>query len=452
MVHTDTVIIGAGLTGLSLAHFLKKSNKQFLVIDNAPRTGGSIQTIQKNGFVYETGPNTGTISTPETVLLFDELGEFCVPEIANKESKKRLVLKDNIWHALPHGLKSAITTPLFSFHDKLKVLGEPFRKVGTNEHETLEQLVIRRLGKTILDYAVDPFVSGVYAGDVKQLIPKYALPKLYNLEQTYGSFIKGSIKKARLPKTELEKRVSREVFSVKGGLGELIKSIEKSVGRENIRTGIESYSVSHENNKFIISIGSEQISANNLVSTISSEHLQNHLNFIDHESWNILNDIDYAPVIEVAVGFNSWKGIDLAAFGGLIPSKEQKDILGILFMSSLFEKRAPKNGALFATFMGGMKHKELFGLKDEEIIKIVSGHFISLMGITDFKPDLLEIIRHKKAIPQYDIRSKERFATITKLESKFKGLFLRGTIIDGIGMADRIKQAKMIADRISGLA
>src|SRR5665647_1256793 len=181
----------------------------------------------------EAGPNTGVVSQPEIMELFDDLSGDCAIEIANPDAKKRLIWKDGKWHPLPSGLFQAITTPLFSTYDKFRILGEPFRKKGTNPDETIADLVLRRMGKSYLDYAVDPFISGIYAGDPSKLVTRFALPKLYQLEQNYGSFIGGTIKKSSEPKDERSKRATREVFSAKGGLQNLINALVKSIGKKN---------------------------------------------------------------------------------------------------------------------------------------------------------------------------------------------------------------------------
>jgi len=150
-------------------------------------------------------------------------------------------------------------------------------------------------------------------------------------------------------------------------------------------------------------------------------------------------------VIEVSIGFEKWEGIKLDGFGGLIPSAEKRDILGILYMSSLFTGRAPEGGALLSIFMGGVRRQDLIGLTDREIKNIVEKECVSLLGITDFNPDLFKIIRHPWAIPQYGSESGERFATIAKLENQYKGLIIGGNMRNGIGMADRIQQGKQLA-------
>ncbi|MBK8805389.1 MAG: protoporphyrinogen oxidase [Bacteroidales bacterium] len=444
----DTIILGAGITGLATAHFLKKENKTFQVIETSNRCGGAINTISEGEFIYEYGPNTGTISNAEILELFQDLHQTCEIEKAQEASKKRLILKNNTWHALPSGLLTGISTPLFSAKDKLRLLAEPFRTAGTDEFETIETLVKRRLGISFLNYAVDPFISGIFAGNPAQLVTKYALPKLYNLEQEYGSFIKGSYKKSKLPKTEAEKKITKEIFSCKGGLHSLIKALELSIGYQNIKLNEQNYTISKTDTIYRIKTADAVLECTNLISTFNNNALSNIFPFIDNESLSKINDVDYAPVIEIALGFNSWNGMPLNAFGGLIPTVENKQILGILFMSSLFKNRAPENGALFAVFMGGMKKQELINLSNKEILIIIEQYFKDVMGISSFNPDLVKIQKHNKAIVQYDYKCKERFEIINKIENQHKGFHFGGSLIDGVSLADRIKQAKKLAMRV----
>ena len=194
-ITTEVVIVGAGITGLTAAYHLSKKGVDFRIIEKSAHAGGVISTEKVNGFVYETGPNTGVLSQPETVELIDELKGLCEIEIANAAAKKRWIWKGNSWQPLPSGFMAAVKTPLFTFADKLGILAEPFRSKGKNPDETLDQMVLRRMGQSFLDYAVDPFILGIYSGDPSYLVTRYALPKLYNLEQKYGSFIGGAFRK-----------------------------------------------------------------------------------------------------------------------------------------------------------------------------------------------------------------------------------------------------------------
>src|SRR6056297_2355766 len=148
----NTVILGAGLTGLVLAHKLHQKGKNVVILEKSDSPGGVINTESSNGFVYEQGPNTGVVKYGEVVELFEELSGYCQLEIPDDAVKKRYIWKKDRWHQLPGGLIGGIKTPLFSWKDKFRILGEPFRKPGTDPEETLDKLVKRRMGESFLNY------------------------------------------------------------------------------------------------------------------------------------------------------------------------------------------------------------------------------------------------------------------------------------------------------------
>ncbi len=449
----DIVIIGAGLTGLTLAYYLKKQGLNVLLIEKSDKAGGVINTENENGFVFETGPNTGVVGNPEVAELFEELEGLCKFEAADPSAKRRLIWKNGKWHALPSGLISAATTPLFTIKDKFKVLGEPFRKKGDNPEENLADLVKRRLGVSFLNYAIDPFISGIYAGNPEYLIPKYALPKLYALEQNYGSFIKGSMQKAKEKKNNPRlQKATKDVFSAKGGLGKITKALTEKIGVENFLFNAVNTSVDPKEKSFVLSteINSEpvRVTAKKVVTTSGGPDLFNLLPFLSKEEKAPFEVLKYASVVQAIVGFKKWEGIQLNAFGGLVPTIENKNILGALFTSSFFSKRAPKNGALISVFMGGTKRPDIYEMSEKDLQSMLKTELEEMLKLDNFSPDLIKIYRYKYAIPQYGLSSAQRFETINAVQKKYPGLFMAGNIRDGIGMADRIKQARTLAEEL----
>ncbi len=445
-ITTDITIIGAGLTGLTMAYYLKKFGVSVCLVEKEESPGGVIHSYNENGFIFESGPNTGVIGNIELIELFDDLATLCELETANQASKKRLIWKNKRWRALPSGPISALFTPLFSIKDKLNILFEPFRKRGKYADETIAELVLRRLGKSYLNYAVDPFISGIYAGDPSRLVTRFALPKLYMLEQQYGSFIKGGIKKAKEPKTEKEKKVTREVFSIKGGLSNLTNALYSSIGKETVILNALDVKISQNKNKFITSYSDKQknefeIKSSKVITTINATSLPHLLSFISEHKLAPISKLNYAGVVQVAVGYNHWNGMPLDSFGGLVPSIERQNILGMLFPSSIFADRCPKGGALISVFMGGMRRPEMIEKTDKEIEEIAMQQIQFMLKPNNSTPTLIKIYRYKQGIPQYDASSDARLNAITTLEKEYPGLILAGNIRDGIGMADRVKQA-----------
>jgi oxygen-dependent protoporphyrinogen oxidase len=149
------------------------------------------------------------------------------------------------------------------------------------------------------------------------------------------------------------------------------------------------------------------------------------------------------------VGIKDTRGLQFNAFGGLVPSIEKKDVLGILFPSACFPGRAPKNGALFTFYVGGIKKSHLTQLSDNELEALVSKALHTMLKLpAEMEPDLIRIFRHTHAIPQYEISTGERLATIERLQKQNPGLIIAGNLRNGISMADRILQGRKISNEV----
>lgn len=451
---TDTVIIGAGLTGLATAYTLARKGGDVAVLERSSVPGGQIQTHAEQGFVFESGPNAGSVAYPEVAELMADLestsGGRCRMETAPDASKRRLVWKGDRFHDLPTGPLSAVTTPLFTLGDKLRILGEPWRRRGGDPDETVGQLARRRLGKSFVDYAVDPFLSGVYAGNPDTLVTRYALPKLYSLEQGYGSFVRGAIAKAREPKTERDRLATKKVFSAVGGLGQITHAMADYLGSRRLTLGVRDLRVNPIGEGWRVTYmragEGYDIDCRRVVTTCGAYELPDVLPFVDSRLMRQVSNLTYAPVAEVSVGVRDALGGDYQAFGGLVPTCERKQVLGILFPSACFSGRAPEGGALFTYFIGGIRHAELLDRRDDELTALVEEYFHSMLKFPAGKqPDMIRIFRHQRAIPQYEITTGERLEAIDRLQRQYRGLTIGGNLRDGIGMAHRIKQAADIA-------
>lgn len=445
----EIVVIGAGLTGLSTAFNLKRAGHDVLVLEKQNRVGGQIRTYTEDGYTFESGPNTGVVSFPEVAELFQNLGDSCTLETAREQSKRRLIWKGSKFHALPSNPVGAVFTPLFTLKDKFRILGEPWRKKGTDPDEPVGALAQRRLGRSFYEYAVDPFVSGIYAGDPMKLTTRYALPKLYNLEANYGSFVRGAIAKAKEPKTDRDRLATKKVFSAQGGLQRLIEALAKNV---DVITGAADIVVAPgEQTRWRVTYngGADVINCRCVVTTVGAYALPELLPFVSEAQMKPISSLYYAPVIQVCVGVNKVGVQRLEAFGGLVPSKEQQKVLGILFPSECFVNRAPDGGALFSYFMGGARHTDYLQKSDDDIKAMVLEAFHKMLKFpADVKPDLIRIFRHERAIPQYGADSGERLKAVEELQQQYPGLIIAGNLRDGIGMGHRITQAAAIVNEI----
>lgn len=453
-------IIGGGLTGLSLAAQLDRAGIPFLLLEQAPRLGGQIKTLKEKGYTYEVGPNTGTISTPEVAELFEYAAPEAELEVPQAAAHARWIWKDDQFHPIPSGILSGLRTPLYTWKDKLGIPFEPFRKKGTDPNESVGALAERRLGKSVVDYTIDPFIGGIYAGDPYQLVTRLAMPKLYRLEQEYGSFIGGAIRKMREPKSERDKKATKAIFNARGGLTTLVQALEKKIQRTGeVRLGVQEVQImpltATEHPSFHVSYlheGEKQIlEVPFVVTTVRADQMPSLFPSTLQPRFQRIQELPYAPITEVCVGFDHLPDVPRAAFGALVPSREQRKVLGILFPSSCFEARGPyPDSALFTIFMGGLRNKELvteYSL--EEQTEMALSELYTMMRIPpEMKPNLIHTEPHAKAIPQYGVEAEKVQADIQSLEAAFPGLYLAGGARDGIGMAHRITQGMQIGQDI----
>ena len=264
--------------------------------------------------------------------------------------------------------------------------------------------------------------------------------------------LKGAIAKKKEPKDERTKKATKEVFSVKNGLSGLIKELTTQIGEENIVLNVSKTDIKQIHNGFNITYYtnsySKEITCNKLVTTCPANNMHDILTFAEKKEIDTIENVDYAPVTQLILGYNNWDGISVKAFGGLVPSIEKRDILGVLFTSSFFKNRALDNSVLLSVFIGGKRKPEIIKKTDEELIKLGLNEIKKMLKPKDATLELSKVYKHQFAIPQYEISSEIRFDMANQLEKKYNGLIIGGNLKDGIGMADRIKQARNMAERI----
>jgi oxygen-dependent protoporphyrinogen oxidase len=179
----DVIIIGAGITGLATAHFLERQGLSTRIIEKEPHVGGTIRSGRVDGFLVEYGPNSALDTSPVLHELFESAGVADRLQYANAKSQNRYIVRDGKLVNLPMSPLAFLKTPLFSASAKIRLLKEPFiSKSNSDVDESLADFVRRRIGEEFLDYAINPFVAGVYAGDPEELSVRSSFPKLLELE------------------------------------------------------------------------------------------------------------------------------------------------------------------------------------------------------------------------------------------------------------------------------
>ncbi len=454
----SVIVIGGGISGLATAWWLHKTGHNVIVLERDISVGGTMKTVPDNGWLIETGPNSALETTPLFKTLYADLHLESELIYANEKSDNRYILKNGSLLPLPMAPGKFLKSKLWSVNGKLRLLKEPF--VGrAGKEETIAEFVTRRLGKEFLDYAINPFVAGVYAGNPEQLSVRAAFPKLYALEEKYGGLIKGQIKGVRERKRRAEKAKDRSrLFSFVNGIQTLPDALSKALGAK-IRTGVTVETISmkpidNHNGSFLYELSGKEkgnavtFSAPVVVMAIPAYHAAELLRPITPTITESLSKIFYPPVAEVFLGFEENRiGIPLDGFGFLVPAKEQRKILGTIWSSAIFPNRAPKGFAALTTFVGGSRQPEVLNADDKELTSIAVGELHSIMKITG-EPSYVRVTRWRRAIPQYHLGHLAIVEQIERFEAEHPGFFISGNFRGGIAVGDCVINSEKISGRV----
>lgn len=437
-------VVGAGITGLTAAWYLQNKGHEVVHFERRDYPGGSIKSAAGNGWITEYGPNTIQLKSRKVLKLIEDLDLTDRIVDANPNASKRFIVHDGRLVALPSGLKEAVLTPLFSGKGKLRLLKEPFVSKGNNPDETLASFVKRRLGPEILDYAIDPFVAGIYAGNPDELSVRCAFPKLYNLEQSYGSLLAGVLRNRW--KKKKEEKFKTRLVSFPKGLSELPDRLS---GRLNeIRYGSEVSRIQKTKVGWEVIAGSVKTSLFDIVIlNIPLYRINEQLINGGGAVADVAGLVVYPPISVIQTGYaRNQVEHPLDGFGFLVPANEKRKILGALFSSTLFPGRAPDGNVLITTFIGGSRQPELATLETEKIKQLVADEHRELLGING-EPRFFDHIFWPNSIPQYTPRYNEVLTAIRDLEEKNQGVYLAGNFRGGISLPDCIENGINLAEK-----
>jgi len=452
----DVVIIGAGISGLAAGYWLQQRGYSVQMLEKDAVAGGSIQTTKEQGYIIEHGPNSGLETNPLIRKLADSLGILDQMIYANEEANNRYIVRDSQLHPLPMAPGKFIKTNLFSTGAKFRILKELFVGPAPEEaRETVADFVSRRLGPEFLEYAINPFVAGVFAGDPRELSVRAAFPKLVALEDNYGGLFKGMIKGRReRRKREAageESKQSARMFSFREGIGTLTETLQDQL-QDVITTDATVTGTEKKNDQWEVSYTHQgnvyTVEANAVLFAAPAYAVSELIRDIDNETAAALNAIPYAKAVMIFTGYDRQAvPIDLDGFGYLIPEAEQMNILGTIWTSTVFENRVPPGKVSFTTFVGGRRQPGKLELDDDQLLEEMRADFRTLMGIS-VEPEQVFIRRWPKAIPQYTLGHLQREARMEIFEHEHPGLFITGNHRGGISVADCIKHSRPRVDKI----
>ena len=461
-------IIGGGITGLVAAFRLRERGVPVTLYEAGAQPGGVIRTVRDAGWLVECGPATVLETSPLIGDLVRDLGLESRRRYTDPRADNNFILRDGKLRVAPRRVPAFVTTPLFSLRAKLGLLCEPFvHRTPPDFDESLADFVRRRLGREFLDYAINPFVGGIYAGDPERLSVKHGFPKLHAIEQTYGSLIGGQFLGARerkrsgeMPKTEAKK------FSFDDGLQVMIDTLAAKLGDAvHLRAPVSAVAQAsslwtggrrdacppHSQDgcaTFRVRAGDEEREHSAVLFTAPAHRLAS-IKLNGGQTLAPLAEIHHPPVAVLALGFRREDVANsLDGFGFLVPEKERRNILGATFSSTLFANRAPAGHVLLTSYIGGCRAPDLAVRETATLVDLTLRDLKAILGVRS-QPAFVHRTLVPKAIPQYEVGYGRFKDLMSDIENKMPGVFFAGSYRDGISLANSLVSGHDVAGRIA---
>ncbi|MCA9319427.1 MAG: protoporphyrinogen oxidase [Planctomycetes bacterium] len=458
-----TVVVGSGISGLTVAWELARAGREVLVLESASRVGGLVETVMRDGYRFENGPNSFPDSARDLVALAKAAGLSDRIVSADPAAQARYIYHGHRLATVPTGPSSLMKSQIFTARQKLRILAERFIPKGPKDApESVAHFFARRFGPATARTLVDAFVSGVYAGDARKVGLRSAFPMLWEMEQEHGSILKAmkvrrKAKKAADPQGNDGSPASMTIQSFKDGMDEIVRALADSLG-DRVRLGRRVTSVKprdgggHHLTTVSAEEQTESLEADHLVVAVPAATAGRLLAETNPMVSDLLFDIEYAGVVVLQAGFEEEQLEKLPnAFGYLVPRPTRMRTLGWLFSSKTFPGCAPEGRHALTGYIGGATDPAILDAPPEAIRHLVIGELSLALRMRRFPdPEYFHTLRHEPGLPQLDLGHFRRVRAIHGLLSEHHGLEIVGNFMGGVSINDCIRTSREAAGRLIG--
>lgn len=424
MKKSDVLIVGAGISGLLVAYFLSKKGLKVQILESASQSGGWINSIQIRDQIFENGPNS-ILADEEWLKLLNDLNLSYIEK--PKSLKKRFVWKNHRREVIPLSVSAFLWSPLVSWGAKLSILGEIFKGDNLESPDpSILEFFSARFHEDVADYLVDPFIGGIFAGDISKLSFESVFPELFSGFKNKKSLVRAALsKKSSAPK---------KIISFSEGTQSLVRALEtKTPAQWQFDAKVENVSF-HDSSVQVMTNGSSYEARALVMATPAQEAARLLQPQIDEESFRFLNDLFYQSVSLVHTLWKRPLNFE-AGLGCLIPSKDEnfKGFRGSLWPSEIFPSRYDSEYLATTQYFSGEQPR----IDLQEIQKIV--------GVSE-APLEMKRVDLGASIPQFYRGHRDGVEHLRgQLPDHVK---CSGNYLDGVGLSAVFKTSLRLSDEI----
>ncbi len=483
-------VLGGGITGLSAAFYLLREAKErgeeieLTVLEGSGRLGGRVNTLRRDGFVIERGPDSFLARKLPMVRLAEDLGLTGELTGTNPAAKKTYISRDGKLHPMPEGLvlgvptdaEKFMRTELVSEAGKLRALEDREIKPGSlNGDETVGAFLERHMGAEMVTRIFEPLLAGIYAGDLYGLSLLATFPQFKEMEREYGSLIAGTIaaraaasavsaggasgaaSSASSTSSAAAKLPASLFYTFRNGLSTVIEAMERELrnGGCEIRLGARVSALEKATDgdpegagyRLRLEEDGSALEADQVLLALPAAVMAKLL--APHTDVSALERIHYGSVANVVFGYDA-AGFDhdLDGSGFLVPRDEGRTITASTWTSAKWLHTAPEGKRLVRCYVGRAGDEAGVDLSDEELTAAVRRDLRELMGVTA-APEFVEITRLRNSMPQYPVGHTKAIAAFgAELSSSLPGVFAAGVPFGGVGLPDCVDQGRSAAERM----
>ncbi len=458
MSRERTVVIGAGLSGLSCAFDLKRAGQDVVVLEASARCGGVVDTVERDGFLFETGPHTVPASTVAFTQVCADLSITDRLRVAH--SGPRYLWFRGQMVALPSSPLALISTPLLSRAAKWHIFSEPWNRFvppinGTPE-PTFEAFLEGRIGRETTRRLAGAFVRGIWAAEIGELGARSAFPRVWELASRHGSLVRGALaSRKRGGKAHSGPASgSMSLLSFQRGFVEIVAALEHALdGCIELQSPVERIA-RIEGGWSVVCSGNRSTFADHVALCVPANVAASLLEpaIGEHVDLSFLRSIAHASVTVVHLGFA--RGVTLPkGFGYLVPpdADDRGDVapraLGTLFASNLFDGRTPRGGASIASFYSGA---DVADLGAAQLIELAAEDLRLVLGAAERpRPQVHCIRRWTDVIPRYAPEHDRRIgALLEDLREREPGIHLGGAFTGGVSVGAVLARGRAVAREV----